>query len=182
LVKAANFAQREAGGASAAGGGRYSEEAQWSSDLVSAAKVVAHATQGLCEAANATVQGGAADEKLVASAKSVANSTAQLLVACRVKGAQGPSMERLQSAGRAVRKAADNLVKAAQQSMGVEEEVDLALEEQPVRAMAQELDAVEAILRQERELENAKRALAKIRANKYKKAGSTTGSMRMGGL
>lgn len=47
--------------------------------------MVATAVNSLCEAANATVQGNASEEKLIASAKAVSNSTAQLLLACRVK-------------------------------------------------------------------------------------------------
>ena len=53
--------------------------------LISAARKVAAATQGLCEAANAVVQGHASQERLISSAKQVASSTAQLLVACKVK-------------------------------------------------------------------------------------------------
>jgi talin len=176
LVKAASAAQRElfdsSGAAGAAGSpvDMYSEEAALSANLVLAAKTVAHATESLCEAANATVQGGAADEKLVASAKAVAKSTAQLMMACRVKGtAASATMKRLQAAGTAVRKAADNLVRAAQSNAG-EEEDEVALDARRVQAMRQEIEAVEVIVKQERELETAKRALAKIRANKYGKS------------
>ena len=49
------------------------------------ARMVATAVNSLCEAANATVQGNASEEKLIASAKAVSNSTAQLLLASRVK-------------------------------------------------------------------------------------------------
>ena len=42
--------------------------------------MVAAATNNLCEAANAAVQGHASQEKLISSAKQVAASTAQLLV------------------------------------------------------------------------------------------------------
>lgn len=204
LVRAAGAAQRESSGIAMAGiegDTGYSEDAQWSTSLVSAAKIVAHATQGLCDAAQNLAQGGVADDKLIASAKSVANSTAQLLLACRVKGTPGPAMERLQNAGKAVKRAADNLLQAAQQSRraalaavvdnadqllgpeGGEAEadggaLDLSLEERPVLLMAQELDAVEAILKQERELEMAKRTLAKIRAAKYKRGGEWKASVR----
>uniref|UniRef100_A0A8C5GHJ6 Talin-2-like n=1 Tax=Gouania willdenowi TaxID=441366 RepID=A0A8C5GHJ6_GOUWI len=44
------------------------------------ARMVAAATSNLCEAANASVQGHASEEKLICSAKQVAASTAQLLV------------------------------------------------------------------------------------------------------
>lgn len=61
---------------------------------------MAAATQSLCEAANAMVQGQASEEKLIASAKEVAGSTAALLVACKVKADVGSiSMHRLQVRG-----------------------------------------------------------------------------------
>lgn len=59
--------------------------------------MVAAATSNLCEAANASVQGHASEEKLICSAKQVAASTAQLLVACKVKADQdSEAMKRLQ--------------------------------------------------------------------------------------
>lgn len=59
--------------------------------------MVAAATSNLCEAANASVQGHASEEKLISSAKQVAASTAQLLVACKVKADQdSEAMRRLQ--------------------------------------------------------------------------------------
>lgn len=59
--------------------------------------MVAAATSNLCEAANASVQGHASEEKLISSAKQVAASTAQLLVACKVKADQdSEAMKRLQ--------------------------------------------------------------------------------------
>lgn len=59
--------------------------------------MVAAATSNLCEAANASVQGHASEEKLICSAKQVAASTAQLLVACKVKADHdSEAMRRLQ--------------------------------------------------------------------------------------
>lgn len=61
------------------------------------ARMVAAATNNLCEAANSAVQGHASEEKLISSAKQVAASTAQLLVACKVKADQdSQTMKRLQ--------------------------------------------------------------------------------------
>lgn len=65
--------------------------------LLFKARMVAAATSNLCEAANASVQGHASEEKLISSAKQVAASTAQLLVACKVKADQdSEAMRRLQ--------------------------------------------------------------------------------------
>ena len=65
--------------------------------VVVQARMVAAATSNLCEAANASVQGHASEEKLISSAKQVAASTAQLLVACKVKADHdSEAMRRLQ--------------------------------------------------------------------------------------
>lgn len=65
--------------------------------MVPQARMVAAATNNLCEAANSAVQGHASEEKLISSAKQVAASTAQLLVACKVKADQdSQTMKRLQ--------------------------------------------------------------------------------------
>lgn len=66
-------------------------------EILLQARMVAAATSNLCEAANASVQGHASEEKLISSAKQVAASTAQLLVACKVKADQdSEAMRRLQ--------------------------------------------------------------------------------------
>ena len=174
LVKAANVAQREMAMTTPFSGDYYSEEAQWSASMVSAAKLVACATQNLCESANATVQGGSADEKLVATARSVANSTAQLMLACKAKmDPNAPTAKRLLAAGSAVKKAADKLVESARTALEEAQDTDVSLDERPVQSMRQEIEAVEAVLKQERELEAAKRNLAKLRATKYKKGKAT---------
>ncbi|EDQ91246.1 uncharacterized protein MONBRDRAFT_6317 [Monosiga brevicollis MX1] len=175
LVKAATAAQQELGN----GGG---DENSTAADLVAAAKLVAHATQELCDGANASMRGDLSQERLVAAAKSIAKSTAQLIMACKVKmpSNSGP-MRRLQAAGSAVKKAAENLVRTVQ-AAPTDVEDSIQLDASRVHAMKQEIEAVEAIVKQERELEVAKRALAKIRANKYGK-GSTkvdwAGSVRI---
>ena len=55
-----------------------SADSQWSEGLISAARLVATATQSLCEAANALVQGEGEEEQLIAAAKQVSRSTSQL--------------------------------------------------------------------------------------------------------
>ncbi|KAI1240200.1 hypothetical protein IHE44_0011655 [Lamprotornis superbus] len=103
LVKAASAAQRElvAQGKVGAIPANAVDDGQWSQGLISAvsikARMVAAATNNLCEAANAAVQGHASEEKLISSAKQVAASTAQLLVACKVKADHdSEAMKRLQ--------------------------------------------------------------------------------------
>ncbi|XP_071942853.1 talin-1-like isoform X3 [Antedon mediterranea] len=172
LVKAASAAQKELvlQGKVMPNPTPYSEDGQWSMGLISAAKKVAAATHGLCEAANSAVQGHASEERLISSAKQVASSTAQLLVACKVKADTfSEPMKRLQTAGNAVKRASDNLVKAAQQaSQWEEEQAVVTLPSAVVNNIAIEMDAMEAILRKEKELEEARRKLEVIRKAKYK--------------
>uniref|UniRef100_A0A8C7E281 Talin 1 n=1 Tax=Naja naja TaxID=35670 RepID=A0A8C7E281_NAJNA len=116
------------------------DDGQWSQGLISAARMVAAATNNLCEAANAAVQGHASEEKLISSAKQVAASTAQLLVACKVKADQdSEAMKRLQAAGNAVKRASDNLVKAAQKAAAFEDEENatVVVKERMVGGIAQ---------------------------------------------
>ncbi|PVD36353.1 hypothetical protein C0Q70_03333 [Pomacea canaliculata] len=174
LVKTASAAQRElvAQGKVSSTFTRHAvdEDGQWSQGLISAARMVAAATHSLCEAANAMVQGHASEEKLIASAKEVAGSTAQLLMACKVKADPGSvAMQRLQAAGNAVKRASEALVRAAQQEreMAVEEE-SLTINRRMVGGIAQEIMAQEEILRKEKELQDARRRLEKIRKEKYK--------------
>ncbi|XP_071788038.1 talin-1-like isoform X4 [Asterias amurensis] len=172
LVKAASAAQRELvdQGMVVANPAPYSEDGQWSMGLISAARKVAAATQGLCEAANAVVQGHASQERLISSAKQVASSTAQLLVACKVKASIfSEPMRRLQAAGNAVKRASDSLVAAAQSAADKEEEATGVdhLSHKMVGNIAIEIEAQAAILKKEKELEDARKKLERIRQAKY---------------
>uniref|UniRef100_A0A8B9HEU0 Talin-1 n=1 Tax=Astyanax mexicanus TaxID=7994 RepID=A0A8B9HEU0_ASTMX len=146
------------------------DDGQWSQGLISAARMVAAATNNLCEAANSAVQGHASEEKLISSAKQVAASTAQLLVACKVKADQdSQTMKRLQAAGNAVKKASDNLVKAAQKAaFEAQDDQAVMVKSKMVGGIAQIIAAQEEMLRKERELEEARRKLAQIRQQQYK--------------
>ena len=104
------------------------EDGQWSEGLVSAAKMVAAATNALCDAADTLVKGVSSEEKLIGAAKQVASSTAQLVFACKVKAERGSEKQkRLESASTAVRKATDSLIKSATEA---KEAADKAVEEE----------------------------------------------------
>lgn len=172
LVKAANAAQRELVMQGKVGGAYSSDsDSQWSEGLISAARMVAAATHSLCEAANAMVQGNGSEETLISAAKQVASSTAQLLVACKVKAdVDSVAMRRLQSAGNAVKRATEALVTAAQQAAGTQDpnQDPLMVNQRMVGGLAQIIQAQEAILIKERELDSARRKLEIIRKTKYK--------------
>uniref|UniRef100_A0A6Q2WVU2 Talin 1 n=1 Tax=Esox lucius TaxID=8010 RepID=A0A6Q2WVU2_ESOLU len=146
------------------------DDGQWSQGLISAARMVAAATNNLCEAANSAVQGHASEEKLVSSAKQVSASTAQLLVACKVKADQdSQTMKRLQAAGNAVKRASDSLVKAAQKAaFDAQDEQAVVVKSKMVGGIAQIIAAQEEMLRKERELDEARKKLATIRQQQYK--------------
>ncbi|CAB1323173.1 unnamed protein product, partial [Coregonus sp. 'balchen'] len=172
LVKSASAAQRELVAQGKVGSilANAVDDGQWSQGLISAARMVAAATSNLCEAANASVQGHASEEKLISSAKQVAASTAQLLVACKVKAQpDSEAMRRLQAAGNAVKRASDNLVKAAQKAaFDKADDNSVVVKTKFVGGIAQIIAAQEEMLRKERELEEARKKLAQIRQQQYK--------------
>ncbi|XP_044314006.1 talin-2 isoform X2 [Drosophila rhopaloa] len=173
LVRAANAAQRELidTGKVAHRPLTSSVDGQWSEGLISAARLVAAATHSLVEAAQNLVRGVGTEEMLISTAKQVAASTAQLLIACKVKS--NPNSEagrRLQAAGNSVIKSTDNLVHAAQQGLEAEEEHSLRINTSMVDGMAQEINARSAVLRKEKELEEARQRLKHVRqAKRYGK-------------
>ena len=78
----------------------------------------------------------------------------------------------MQIAGNAVKKASDNLVKAAQQSQEQQdaaEAADVEVSSKMVGSIAIEIEAQEAILKKEKELQDARRKLEKIRKQNYQK-------------
>lgn len=176
LVRAANAAQRELieQGKVSRTPLTSSDDGQWSEGLISAARLVAAATHSLVEAAQNLVQGVGTEEMLISSAKQVAASTAQLLIACKVKS--DPNSEtgrRLQAAGNAVIKSTDNLVRAAQQAIDMEEEHILKINTSMVDGMAQEINARSEVLKMEKQLEEARNKLTAIRQAKYRHKGMT---------
>ena len=78
------------------------------------------------------------------------------------------SMARLQAAGNAVKRAADTLVRAAQQAVDMQqEEKHFEVSTRFVPGIAQEIKCKEAILTKERELDEARNRLKAIRLAKY---------------
>lgn len=171
LIRAANAAQRELidQGKVSRTGHVSSEDGQWSEGLVSAAQLVAAATQSLVDAAQNLVQGCGTEEMLISAAKQVAASTAQLLIACKVRSdVNSETGRRLQTAGNAVIKSTDNLVRAAQQALDMEEERILKINTSMVDGMAQEINARSEVIKMEKQLEEARNKLCAIRQAKYR--------------
>jgi talin len=91
-------------------------------------------------------------------------------------------MQRLQAAGHAVKTATEHLVRArahthaharvqvraAKQSIEADDERTLVISQRMVTGIAQVMDAQEAVIKKERELDAARRQLHDIRRAKYK--------------
>lgn len=75
---------------------------------------------------------------------------------------------RLQAAGNAVIKSTDNLVRAAQQALDMEEEHILKINTSMVDGMAQEINARSEVIKMEKQLEEARNKLSAIRQAKYR--------------
>merc|ERR1719342_680490 len=130
-----------------------SADGQWSEGLVSAAKMVASATQSLVEAANSLVQGEGEEEHLIAAAKQVSKSTAQLFLAFKVKAdVNSTAMEGLRVASNAIKKATEELVKSAKASIE-EEPVEKTIK---VDIFKEKIEAEARVLKLEKELKEAR--------------------------
>ncbi|KAJ3091552.1 Talin-1, partial [Quaeritorhiza haematococci] len=155
----------------------YFSDGTWSDGLVSAAKLVAQATQDLCDAANQAMKGNVRRERVIVSAKGVSSATAQLLTAAMVRAdPNSQSQIRLKAAGKAVTNATDQLVKAAEESMAFEDEMGGAATapaaaggegSNKTSARVMEMEAQMSILKMEKELEKARAKLAAVRKGRY---------------
>ena len=177
LVRSATSAQREI---AAMGKNENTKKTQmyysdgtWSEGLVSAAKKVATATGDLCEAANQAVKGEVRREQVIAAARAVSSSTVQLLTAAAVRADPNSQAQiRLKAAGKSVTQATEQLVKAAEESMALEQQEDAPsslVKDTGGYAMqrAKELEAQARVLQMEKELEMARKQLMGLRKGKY---------------
>mmetsp|Transcript_32072 Transcript_32072/g.80501 ORF Transcript_32072/g.80501 Transcript_32072/m.80501 type:complete len:1003 (-) Transcript_32072:44-3052(-) len=168
------------------------DASQWARGLISAAQNVAAETQTLvwtadsvCRAATGDAEEGGdgdgrgwwmSDEGLVAAAQGVAESTTQLVVASRVRGSSGPSQQRLETTAASVSAATKQLVEAARAAAEAAEQRSTAAEAEAA-SMAQISGAVarmkavqEAktnVLRLEKQLQQARQSLFRIRESDY---------------
>ena len=152
----------------------------WTDGLISAAQEVAHSTGTLCEAANETVQGNAAQEKLIVSAKTVSANTTTLVMACQVKADMNSNaLKGLKEASGSVKAATNQLVSTAQEYLIKQKEV----EEQDAERIAsqsmknesqndrfkQELMIKEQIAKTQKLLQEQYEQLKITRTSRYKK-------------
>lgn len=156
-------------------------DGQWTDGLISAAQQVAQSTGNLCEAANETVQGNAAQEKLIVSAKTVSANTTTLVMACQVKAdIDSRALQGLKEASYQVKNATNQLVTTAQEFLNKEKELEEQNNKNNVMKdlntgggmnddFKNELKLKEDIERTQRKLEEQYKLLKQTRLNRYNK-------------
>jgi len=159
------------------GGQPYHADPIWANGLISAGRNVVGSTQFLVSTANLAVQGQAKEESLIAAAKNVAASTAQLVAAERAKGnIHGAAHSQLEKAADGIGKATQQLVEAAQlQSKALQAEqyrpkpqadnTQYSLTE----TKKKQLEAQARVLELEKQTQQAREELFKLRQQEYKK-------------
>ncbi|KAL7754362.1 hypothetical protein RI367_000343 [Sorochytrium milnesiophthora] len=150
----------------------YFSDGTWSDGLVSAAKEVAASTQALCASANDAIKGSVKREKVIAAARAVAATTAQVITAASVRAdPTSQSQTRLRGAGKSVTQATENLVKAAEQAIALEDTENMATsmkQDNQTTARLAMLEAQTDVVAMEKELERARLRLADLRKARYK--------------
>lgn len=160
----------------------YFSDGTWSDGLVSAAKAVVGSTQDLCNAANQFVKSSVPIEKVIVCAKGVSASTVQLLTAAYVRSDPNSIVQlRLRAAAKAVTDATDGLVLASKSTRDDKEVQELVESSSSHKKKIIEMEIQMKILSLEKELEESRAQLAKIRKNRYdSKIGEKSGSSKSG--
>jgi len=178
LVNAASIAQRElvSKGKVSQAQNVYRRDPAWARGLISAAQSVAGSVGDLVTAANSTSQGHIEQEALVASAKGVASATARLVFASRAKADPfSPAQQKLSAAAKSVANATQQLVLAAQSTAQATEEEkpdwgNNNNQDNQINVRRAEMEQQMKILKLQKELENAQKALGSIRKDQYSDA------------
>ncbi|XP_050515258.1 huntingtin-interacting protein 1 isoform X1 [Diabrotica virgifera virgifera] len=152
----------------------YKRNHQWTDGFISAAKAVAVAAKLLLTAADKVVQSNGKLEQLVVAAQEIAASTAQLVVASRVKADRNSNnLQQLTQASKGVTTATGTVVatvKDCSELIDESEEYDfsnLTLHQ----AKRLEMDSQVRVLELEKELEQERYRLSRLRKHHYQLAG-----------
>eukprot|EP01123_Difflugia_compressa_P001775 TRINITY_DN1222_c0_g1_i1.p1 TRINITY_DN1222_c0_g1~~TRINITY_DN1222_c0_g1_i1.p1 ORF type:complete len:618 (-),score=170.07 TRINITY_DN1222_c0_g1_i1:227-1915(-) len=156
-------------------GSKYHADPAWANGLISAAQEVAGAVQHLVKAANDSVDGKAQEEALVSTARAVAAATAHLVSASKAKSdPNSSSIKNLSVAAKLVANATSKMVDAANQASKFKEE---SQKDEEVTGMKggmgnskiQELEIQTKIAQLERQLEQERQKLGRLRKARYTK-------------
>jgi len=176
LLSASAMAQKERAlrGDSQDSSSRYHADPTWANGLISAARYVVATTQHLVRCADERSRGGEMPEELlVASAQAVTAATAQLVAAQKAKAdIQSDSHRSLIAAAKAVTDATAKLVEAVQPPEPEPQPVVPAPTNEKYSLTDKQVMEIETqtkILRLEREAEQARAELQKMRRDQYKK-------------
>jgi talin len=171
LVKSATGVQREiiaTGKLAPTEEKMYFHDGTWSDGLVSAAKCVVGATHDLCDSANQFAKEEGPIERVIVCSKAVSASTVQLLAAAGVRSDPKSAVQlRLRAAGKAVNDATEHLVLASKKIRQEEENEHNYDTGSPHKNKILEMEIQMKILKLEKELDESRKQLAKIRKTKY---------------
>lgn len=152
----------------------YKRNHQWTDGFISAAKAVGAAAQFLLTAADKVVVSNGKLEHLVVAAQEIAASTAQLVVASRVKADRNSdNLRQLTQASKGVTTATGTVV-ATVKDCGqlIEENEELDVSKLSLhQAKRLEMEAQVRVLELEKELEQERYRLSKLRKHHYQLAG-----------
>ncbi|KAG5887497.1 hypothetical protein JTB14_023682 [Gonioctena quinquepunctata] len=152
----------------------YKRNHQWTDGFLSAAKAVAVAAKFLLTAADKVVISNGKLEQLIVAAQEIAASTAQLVVASRVKADRNSqNLQQLTQASKGVTTATGTVVAVAKDcSQLIDEAEDLDVSNLSLhQAKRLEMDSQVRVLELEKELEQERYRLAKLRRHHYQLAG-----------
>ncbi|KAJ8909897.1 hypothetical protein NQ315_014495 [Exocentrus adspersus] len=179
LVQKSRFLQAEIvgqGRGTASAKEFYKRNHQWTDGFISAAKAVAVAAKFLLTAADKVVTSNGKLEQLVVAAQEIAASTAQLVVASRVKADRNSNnLQQLTHASKGVTTATGTVVATVKDcSQLIDEAEELDVSNMTLhQAKRLEMDSQVRVLELEKELEQERYRLAKLRRHHYQLAGES---------
>jgi len=150
------------------GDNKYRLDPTWANGLVSAAHKVASGVGRLVGSVEKSGQGKLDEEELIANAKNVAASVKHLYMAARTRhGVSENTHTSIGDASKGVARASADLVKAAQQAGDLKQEREVTNRRRSgstfgASSIAARLEQQTAILRLEKQLEDARRGLLKM--------------------
>jgi len=172
LVENASQAERETG-TDPTTKERYHNDATWSNGLISASHKAANCVTLMIEAANAAINGNLEEEKLIANSKQVAVSVKQLVVASNVRGISTKLQIDMSESAKNVAKGTSDIVATAQRAGEFKMQAEATKQKRfggaASGSMIQKLEQQAQILRLEKQLEEARRAMGNINNSEYKK-------------
>jgi hypothetical protein len=172
LVKLASVVEREvSANENSAGGPKYHSSNQWSQGLISAADKVLGAAESLSNQADKEIT---STDKIQIMCTQINSATVQLVTAATVKAdPSSENLSRLTAAGNAVSDGVKLCIAICKQTELDSEAADITLNLTPFKSKVLEMEAQVKIMGMEKELERARKGLAKLRTAAYtSKSGS----------